>query len=285
MERTRRVSLETAALRALAALAGGTPTAIVTVVSGPSDRSLGRRLVVDAAAVDGSFGSPELEARAAALARQVLERGECELYEVEHEGESWRLFIEPVSETPELVIVGAGNIARPLCQIAVMLGFSVVVLDDRPEFVSETWFPDATSVRVIDFDDAFRDVRITRFSYVVLVTRGHKYDYGCILQLLQQEVRPAYLGMIGSRRRVRATFEALIRDGVAADRLVHVRAPIGLDIGAETPEEIAVAIAAEIVAARRGGGGAALSLEKSVLPRSEAKGREGRERKEELGQS
>lgn len=285
MERTRKVSLEEAAIRALAALDGDNPTAIVTVVAGPSERSLGQRLVVDAATVEGSFGPPELVVRAAARAREVIERGECELCEIDHEGDTWHLFIEPVSETPELVIVGGGNIARPLCRIAVMLGFSVVVLDDRPDFANEKWFPDATSVRVVDFDDAFQDVRINRFSYVVLVTRGHKYDYDCISQLLKREVRPAYLGMIGSRRRVRATFEALVRDEVPADRLTDVRSPIGLDIGAETPEEIAVAIAAEIVAVRRGGSGGALSLEQSVRARSSEAAAGGQEGKADLGQS
>ncbi|MGD8866969.1 MAG: XdhC/CoxI family protein [Gemmatimonadales bacterium] len=270
-ERTRSVSAEEAARQALAALDGGSPTAIVTVVTGPSDGSPGQRLIVDAETVRGSFGMPELEARAVALARQVTESGECRLHQVEHEGDTWELFIEPVSATPELVIVGAGHIARPLCRIAVILGFNVVVLDDRAEFASESWFPDAASVRVVDFNDAFRGVPITPFSYVVLVTRGHKYDYDCILQLLRLDVRPAYLGMIGSRRRVRATFEALVRDGVATDRLADVRAPIGLDIGAETPEEIALAIAAEIVAVRRGGSGNALTVEERVLARIDKK--------------
>jgi len=147
----------------------------------------------------------------------------------------------------------------------------VIVLDDRRQFADQHWFPDATSVRLVDFNDAFCDVPIGPFSHVVLVTRGHKYDYDCILQLLRRAARPAYLGMIGSRRRVRATFEALVRDGVAPERLADVRAPIGLDIGAETPEEIALAIVAEIVAVRRGGSGGALSLGDRVLARIEAR--------------
>ncbi len=269
--RTRGVSLEEAASQALAALDGGTPTAIVIVVAAPSDESLGRRLVVTADSITGSLGPSGLEESAALRAREAIEAGKCELHEIEHAGDAWKLFIEPVFTIPELVVVGAGHIARPLCRMAAMLGFKVVVLDDRPEFASEGWFPDATSVRVVNFNDAFRDVRIGSFSYVVLVTRGHKYDYDCILQLLRREARPAYLGMIGSRRRVRATFEALVRDGVAPERLADVRAPIGLDIGAETPEEIALAIAAEIVAVRRGGSGGALSLEERVLARLEAK--------------
>jgi xanthine dehydrogenase accessory factor len=272
IERTQSISLEETARRALAALDGGTPMAIVTVVAAPADESLGRRLVVTADSATGVLGPPGVERSAVTLARKAIEADKCGLHEVEHAGDVWRLYVEPVVALPELVVVGAGHIARPLCRMAAMLGFKVLVLDDRPEFASERWFPDATSVRLVDFNDAFRDVYIGPFSHIVLVTRGHKYDYDCILQLLRREARPAYLGMIGSRRRVRATFEALMRDGVAPERLAGVRAPIGLDIGAETPEEIALAIAAEIVAVRRGGGGGALSIEERVLARIEARG-------------
>jgi xanthine dehydrogenase accessory factor len=272
-ERGRSLSLEECAVQALAALDGGHPMAIVTVVAAPDDSSLGRRMVVTAESTEGSLGSAGLDESATTLARQAIEAGQCELREVEHSGDVWRLYGEPVLATPELVVVGAGHIARPLCRMAAMLGFKVVVLDDRPEFASESWFPDAMSVHLVDFNDAFRDVGIGPSSHIVLVTRGHKYDYDCILQLLKREARPAYLGMIGSRRRVRATFEALVRDGVAPERLIDVRAPIGLDIGAETPEEIALAIAAEIVAVRRGGSGGALSQEERVLARVEARGK------------
>ena len=271
--RARSVSLEEAARRALEALDGGTPTAIVTVVAAPSDEYLGQRLMVTADSVTGWLGMVGLEQGAVTIARDAIDAGDCGLREIEHEGYVWRLFVEPVVALPELVIVGAGHIARSLCRMAALLGFKVVVLDDRPEFACNSWFPDATSVRVVDFNDAFRGVRVGTFSYIVLVTRGHKYDYDCILQLLRREARPAYLGMIGSRRRVRATFEALVRDGVAAEQLAGVRAPIGLDIGAETPEEIALSIAAEIVAVRRGGSGRALSQEERVLARIEAKSR------------
>jgi len=264
------VSLKEAARLALEALEGGRPTAIVTVIGAPTEGSLGHRLVVTADAVAGSLGSSDLERDATQIAREAIEAGKPELHGLEYAGETWRLYVEPVVALPELIIVGAGHIARPLCRMAAMLGFKVIVLDDRREFADERWFPDAIDVRLVDFNDAFRDVRVGPFSHVVLVTRGHKYDYDCILQLLRREARPAYLGMIGSRRRVRATFEALIRDGVAPERLADVRAPIGLDIGAETPEEIALAIVAEIVAVRRGRGGGALSLGERVLARIEA---------------
>jgi xanthine dehydrogenase accessory factor len=256
-----------AARRALAAMAGGAPVAVVTVVGAPLDGVQGRRIIVTADAAEGSLGSPERDERGVALARDALLDGSRRLHEVELEGGLWQLYVEPQLAIPEMLIVGAGHIARPLCRMAAMLGFRVMVADDRPEFASREYFPDAAAVRIIDFAEPFEAFEITANSYVVLVTRGHKYDYDCILELLELEAPPAYLGMIGSRRRVRAAFEALAADGVDPERLEHVHAPIGLDIAAETPEEIALSIAAEIVAVRRGGAGAKLSEQERVLDR------------------
>ena len=144
----------------------------------------------------------------------------------------------------------------PLARLGAMLGFRVTVLDDREEFADEARFPEAARVIRADFADPFRDLRIGRRSYVVLVTRAHRYDFDCLSHLLQATpdptARPRYVGMIGSRRRVRAAFEALLEAGYTRAQLETVHAPIGLDIGAETPEEIAVSIAAEIIHVRSG---------------------------------
>ena len=106
-----------------------------------------------------------------------------------------------------------------------------------------------------------------RNTYVVLVTRGHKYDYECLRRLLTRDPLPAYLGMIGSRRRVRATYAQLLDEGVSRERLTRVRAPVGLDLRAQTPAEIAVSVAAEIVASWRGGTGEPLSNRERILER------------------
>ncbi|UCC83317.1 MAG: XdhC family protein [Gemmatimonadota bacterium] len=270
------VTAASAARWALEAHEGSEPVALVTVVKAPSERAVGRRLVVTESALHGTLGGPELDGLAAAHARESLAAREGGVVEIEWSDGVWDIYIETQYPIPELHIVGAGHIARPLCRLAATLGFRVTISDDRPEFASREWFPEAERIRVVDFDQAFEGVAIGPESYVVLVTRGHKYDYDCILQLLRMEAQPAYLGMIGSRRRVRATFEALVRDGIEPSRLSEVHAPIGLDIGAETPEEIALAIAAEIVATRRGGGGARLSDEERVLDRvARARGSEG----------
>jgi xanthine dehydrogenase accessory factor len=136
-----------------------------------------------------------------------------------------------------------------------MLGFRATVLDDRPEFATRERFPEADSVLRADFSDPFREVRIASDTHLVLVTRGHKYDFEALRDVLHRPELPAYVGMIGSRRRTRAALEQLARDGIGDERLRAVHAPIGLDLGAETPEEIAVAVAAELVMVLRGGTG------------------------------
>ncbi len=261
------VTAAEAAERALSAQEGGPPVALVTLIAAPESDRIGRRLVVTADARTGSLGSAELDADVTRLAREVLAARGRGVYELEHQGATWAVYIESQHARPELLIVGAGHIGQALCRLGGLLGFRVTVIDDRREFATRERFPEAERVLVVDFAAAFKDVSVGRDSYVVLVTRGHKYDFDCIVQLLNMDTKPNYLGMIGSRRRVRATFEALLRDGITPERLADVRAPIGLDIGAETPEEIALAIAAEIVACRRGRSGGALSAQEEVLAR------------------
>lgn len=175
------------------------------------------------------------------------------------------IYVERVAAPPELVIVGAGHIAQPLSRIGRLLGFRVVVIDDRPDFARRERFPDADRVVVTDFEDPFAAVPIGPRSHVVLVTRGHRYDYDCARALATAGSEPAYLGMIGSRRRVRAAFEQLAAEGFDRAWLARVHAPVGLDIGAETPGEIAVAIAAEMILATRGGTGERLRDRTNVV--------------------
>jgi xanthine dehydrogenase accessory factor len=164
--------------------------------------------------------------------------------------------------------VGAGHIAVPLAELGTRLGFSVTVLDDREEFATAERF--APEVRVMRSDfaiDPFAGVHIDGRTYVALVTRGHRWDFDCLQRLVAAAVRPRYVGMIGSRRRVRAALQALLRAGVARDVLATVRAPIGLEIGAETPAEIAVSITAEMIAVRHGVDVQSITARERVLER------------------
>lgn len=253
-----------AARAVLAALERGPALAVVTAIDGPA---AGRRLLLDEAGTRrGSLGDPALDDAALAHARRALETGGTATVTVRLPTGVVRLFAEAHRPPDELLVVGAGHIAVPLAEMGVRLGFRVTVLDDREEFATPDRFPDAARVLRTDFTDPFREVEIGAWTHIVLVTRAHKYDFDCLRRLVALDVTPAYVGMIGSRRRVRAAFQALLDAGVPRDRLSAVRAPVGLDLGAETPEEIAVSVAAELILLRRRG---AQAREAAVLSGTE----------------
>jgi xanthine dehydrogenase accessory factor len=243
----------------------GAPPVDEAPVDGPR---AGDHLVVWADRHTGTFGDEALDAETVRLAREVLSHGaKAGTREVDAGAMACTLYLEAHRAPPELLIVGAGHIARPLCRIGAMLGFRVTVLDDRPEFATRERFPEAERVLRADFSEPFRGIGIGSGTHLVLVTRGHKYDFEALRDVLARPALPAYVGMVGSRRRTRAALEQLAREGVAPERLRAVHAPVGLDIRAETPEEIAVSIAAEMVAVRRGGTGQPLRDRARVVER------------------
>ena len=251
------------------------PMALVVGVSG-SPELVGARVVVrqakgGAKSLVGSCGDAVLDDGALALGTQRLEEHRAStkgLYELKSaSGSTVQVYVEVHYPQPDLVIVGAGHIAQPLCSMGALMGFRVIVVDDRPDFATRERFPEAERIVRVDFMDPFADIPIHSTSHIVLVTRGHKYDFECLRHLLKTEVEPPYVGMIGSRRRIRAAFSQLQGEGMPKDRLSRVRAPVGLDIGAETPVEIAVAVAAEIVLQWRGGTGVPMAEQERILER------------------
>ncbi|NCC25333.1 MAG: XdhC/CoxI family protein [Deltaproteobacteria bacterium] len=160
-------------------------------------------------------------------------------------------FVGQVREQGTVWLMGAGHVAVHVAALAKTVGFRVVVMDDRADFANTERFSTADQVLVLpDFNRCFRDHGLGRESYIVIVTRGHEYDRTVLAQALQTPAR--YVGMIGSRSKREAIYAALRRQGVADDVLSRVHSPIGLGIGAETPEEIAVSIVAELIQARAG---------------------------------
>jgi xanthine dehydrogenase accessory factor len=160
-----------------------------------------------------------------------------------------QVFVDPLPGAQRLIIIGAGHVGQALADLGAMLGFHIVVIDDRAAFANRDRFPTASEIIVRPFEAALDSLKLDRTCYVVCVTRGHAFDEIALRAALRQ--KPRYLGMIGSRRRVRTTLERIEADGVDRTALEQVHAPVGLDIGAETPEEIAVSIMAEIVRERR----------------------------------
>ncbi|MEJ2152241.1 MAG: XdhC family protein [Gemmatimonadota bacterium] len=246
------IGLAEAARLAAQALDDGRVTVHGVVVGAPGRGDLvGQRVVWDGQQLHGDLGEATLTSAAEALLASGAESAMC----VTIPGSDVELYVETLAPAPELVIVGAGHIAVPLSNLGALLGFRVTVLDDRPDFAKMERFPDADRVIIADFEDPFAGIAINHQTHIVMVTRGHRYDYDCMLVLAKCDVQPAYVGMIGSRRRVKATYEQLAGEGVDAEWLSRVHAPLGLDLGAETPAEIAVAVAAEIVLRTRGGTG------------------------------
>jgi xanthine dehydrogenase accessory factor len=162
-----------------------------------------------------------------------------------------RVFLDPISGAQRLIIVGAGHIAQPLATMGSMLGFHVTVIDDRASFANRERFPTANEIIVRPFAAAIASLKLDRHCYLISVTRGHAFDEEAVRAALKQP--GCFIGMIGSRRRVKATLARIEEDGVDSKLIEQIHAPLGVDIGAETPEEIAVAIIAEIVRERRKG--------------------------------
>lgn len=173
----------------------------------------------------------------------ALERGETAIFTREVEGERRiRRFVP----RERLILLGGGHVAHALAKLATMLDYSVVVVDDRPAFANCERFPEADRIVCDAFEPAIRALGIRSTDYVCVLTRGHRWDAECLRELLAG-TEPSYLGMIGSKRRVKGLFGVLAEEGFDSERLARIHAPIGLMIGAVTPEEIAVSICAQLI--------------------------------------
>jgi xanthine dehydrogenase accessory factor len=164
-------------------------------------------------------------------------------------GGSLDIFVEPILAIPTAYIFGGGHVSLYVSKVASVAGFDIVVSDDRPAFASKERFPEALETYAGPWEEIFPKLKVNGSSYVIIVTRGHKDDLTCLRWALGTPAR--YIGMIGSRRKVIEIFKVLEGEGVSREKLERVHSPIGLDIGALTPEEIAVSIVAEMIAVRR----------------------------------
>jgi xanthine dehydrogenase accessory factor len=252
-------------------LDGGSIAALVTVL-GSTELVIGAKLVVsDDGEAIGDLGDAGLNGAAIGAARLFMRaRDDAKAMrasefapELASHGDSLLLF-ERIESEPRLIVAGAGHVGASLARLAALVGYDVTLIDDRAEFVTRELFP-GKAEQVIkltvaqSWSDALREAIGTgRGVSVAIVTRGHKQDEDCLRAAIA--ARPAYIGMIGSKRRTNIVLEKLREEGFDANELKKVRAPIGLDIGAVAPEEVALAILAEIVAERRGGRGDSLSL-------------------------
>jgi xanthine dehydrogenase accessory factor len=197
----------------------------------------------------GTLGEAGLDVEAVRRAASIMGRDLIGVEEVPGRG---RIFLETILVTPTVVLFGGGHVSREVVRVARAAGFRVVVVDDRPAFASPERHPEADETLVVPFDAVLGRVPVDPHTYLVVVTRGHQHDEVVVRQLLRSPA--AYIGMIGSGRKVALTRKRLAAEGFGTAELDRLHAPVGLDIGADTPGEIAVSIVAELVAVRRLGG-------------------------------
>ncbi len=237
--------------------------AVATIVSVrgsiPSFRTA-KMLVRDDGSIVGTIGGGCVEADVWQAAREVMESEKPRTlsFDLNQDpkydtglvcGGTLKIFIEPILPPALLYLFGAGHVAQNVCKVAALAGFEPIVVDDRTSYATQERFPAAREIHALDFDEAMRKLEPNETSYVVIVTRGHRDDMRILRWAVQSRAR--YIGMIGSKRKVIGIFKTLQEEGMPAELFDRVHAPIGLDIGAVTPEEIAVAIAAELIAVRR----------------------------------
>ncbi|TAM82559.1 MAG: xanthine dehydrogenase [Acidobacteria bacterium] len=173
-------------------------------------------------------------------------------------GGSLDIFVEPIMATPTLYLFGGGHVSLNVSKVAGLAGFDIVVCDDREAFANKERFPSAVATHAGPWEEIFPQISPNGLSYIVIATRGHKADLDCLRWAASTQAR--YVGMVGSKRKLAEFFKLLSADGVSSDQLERVHSPVGLDIGALTPEEIAVSIVAEMIAVRRSVSPSAASL-------------------------
>jgi xanthine dehydrogenase accessory factor len=254
------------------ALEHGEPAALVTIVrsTGSTPQRTGAKMLVFAdGRTVGTIGGGCYENDALGKAREAIATGKPALvkYELNDDfaqesglicGGQMEVYIDPIAPSPALYVIGAGHVGWNLARIAADAGFRIHVLDDREKFANAERFPFAETIEVDDIAAWLHKAELAPGAYVVVVTRGHTHDFEAVRALAARDLR--YLGLIGSRAKVARIFDALEAEGMPPECLHRVHAPIGLDIGAITPAEIAVSILAELIAIRHGRDVSAVSM-------------------------
>jgi xanthine dehydrogenase accessory factor len=249
----------------------GVVLCLVVAVDGHAPRRPGAKMLVyQDGSIRGTIGGGRVEAEVISKAQALLSAPksvpEVVRYKLAAElgmccGGAMEIYFEPCPPAPRVVFFGAGHVARATAPLARSVGFDILVVDDRPDWNAESSFPSATRRLLVPYADALSEVRAS--DWVIIVTRNHDDDQALLSALAPRGL--PYLAMIGSRRKVERAFSRLRADGVADEIIAQLHAPVGIEIGAETPEEIAVSIVAELIAKRRGHLAAARRLDAPKL--------------------
>jgi len=249
---------------ALGRINKGVTIALVTIVEtkGSTPREVGAKMVVDKdGLIAGTIGGGITEAKVIEEAKQAMMEGKGRflVYHLTKEaaaldegaicGGDMKVFIDVLQPKEEVLIFGAGHCAACVSKLAKTVGFKVTIIDDRKEFANQDRFPEADEIIAEETEKVLTHLKVTPSTYIIILTRGHLKDEEVLGSIIRSGA--AYVGMIGSRKKNATVFQHLEEQGISQDELAKVHAPIGIDIKAQTPEEIAVSIMAEIIQARR----------------------------------
>ena len=210
----------------------------------------------------GTLGAPELDEAAAEAAIELMPKGREVWLTTEAQA---KIYVETFTRPATIVVVGGGHVGYAVYKLATFLGFATIIVDDREMFANAERFPEAEQIVIGDFAEGVESLDLTPNSYVLVATRGHKYDDEALLAAARSQA--GYLGLLGSKRKAAMIFRHLFEHGVDENRVAEIRAPVGLDIGGRSPEEIAVSVMAEIVAVRHGKAGGMLKASR-LLPKA-----------------
>ena len=240
----------------LQAYDGGSVVGMATVARASDRQRMGARLMLrEDGSTQGSLGNPELEKLALESIRKVADLGNTDSVLT---ADGTELFIEGYTTPPTLVIMGGGHIGKATAVVAKSLGFRIYVVDDRPEFANAERFPEAEAIVVADYSKGLDQVPINANTFIIVATRGHREDDYALEAAIGTPA--TYVGLLGSRRKTLLIYKHLLKKGHSPEVLRRVRSPVGLDIAALTPEEIAISIMSEIIMVRRGGKGGPMQM-------------------------
>lgn len=247
----------------LQAYDGGPVAGVATVVQSPNPEQVGLKFMLRGdGSTHGSLGSLKLDDLALKSIRKVSDMGKTDNVVTTDETE---IFVEGFTTPPTIILMGGGHIGKATSTLAKTLGFRIYVVDDRPEFANTIRFPEATATIVSSYSQGLNQIPINTNTYIVVATRGHREDDYALEAALRTNA--IYIGLLGSKRKTLLIYKNLLRKGHPAHLLRKVRSPMGLNIAAITPEEIAVSIMSEIVMIRHGGDGAPMKMDDKYFDR------------------
>ena len=233
---------------------------VATIIDSSEKNEIGNKLVIkDDGEIFGNINQKEFIQEISNSANELMTFGNNKVIEINET----KIFVEGITTDPAILIAGGGHVGKAIAPLAKASGFNVWVVDDRKDFANKDRFPEAEKVVNSSFDKAFEDLPIRKNTFIIIATRGHNYDDIVLEQAVKTDAK--YVALLGSKRKAILIYESLLKKGISEERLKEVRSPAGLDIGARTPNEIAVSIVAEMISFRNNSSSMPMKLDEKLF--------------------